>query len=276
MMFSTERFIASAMSLVRMPPEAPTSAPLMIRTGFWMTNPAIAAAVPVNEFSSEITTGMSAPPIGRTIVTPKMRPATTTTVRIARVAVLVSDSAPAEPRISATVPATATRAMRIVTIRPPGTLIGLPGMRPWSLPPAMSEPVNVTDPMTAPRTTKIVVSIGATAPPELRRMKSSMATRAAAPPPTALNRDTSCGIAVIFTVRAACRPAPPPMRNPTTMIPQAMPLRPPSRVARPTSVAMTAIVMPPALSRLPFRAVAGEFIWCRPRTKHAAPVSHAR
>ena len=63
----------------------------------------------------------------------------------------------------------------------------------------MSEPVNVTEPMSAPRTTKIVVSTGA---PELSRMKSSIATRAAAPPPTALNSDTSCGIAVIFTVRA--------------------------------------------------------------------------
>jgi len=140
----------------------------------------------------------------------------------------------------------------------------------------MSEPVNVTEPMTAPRTTKIVVSMGAVMPFELRRMKSSIATRAAAPPPTALNSDTSWGIAVIFTVRAAWRPAPPPMRNPMTMIAQAMPERPPSRVARPTSVATTAIVMPPALNRLPFRAVAGEFIWWRPRTKHAAPVSHAR
>ena len=51
-------------------------------------------------------------------------------------------------------------------------------------------------------------------------MKSSMATRAAAPPPTALNSDTSCGIAVIFTVRAVYRPAPPPMTKPTTMIAQ--------------------------------------------------------
>ena len=38
-----------------------------------------------------------------------------------------------------------------------------------------------------------------------------MAMRAAAPPPIALNSDTSCGIAVIFTVRAAYRPAPPPI-----------------------------------------------------------------
>ena len=77
---------------------------------------------------------------------------------------LVRASVPAAPRISATVPTTATRAMAIVTIWPPGTMIGLPGIRPWSLPPAISEPVNVTEPMTAPRTTKIVVSIGAATP----------------------------------------------------------------------------------------------------------------
>ncbi len=93
----------------------------------------------------------------------------------------------------------------------------------------MSEPLKVTEPMSAPSTTKIVVSTEA---PELRRMKSSMATRAAAPPPTALNSDTSCGIAVIFTVRAVYRPAPPPMAKPTRMIPRAIPLRPPSREIR--------------------------------------------
>ena len=48
-------------------------------------------------------------------------------------------------------------------------------------------------------------------PTPVSRMKSSIATSAAAPPPTALNSDTSCGIAVIFTVRAVYRPAPPPI-----------------------------------------------------------------
>ena len=66
--------MASAMSLVRMPPEAPTRAPAMISTGLPMTKPAIAAAVPVNELSSEMTTGMSAPPMGSTMVTPKSEP----------------------------------------------------------------------------------------------------------------------------------------------------------------------------------------------------------
>ena len=51
----------------------------MIRTGLPSTNPAIAAAVPVNELRRLMTTGMSAPPIGRTIVTPKISPASTIT-----------------------------------------------------------------------------------------------------------------------------------------------------------------------------------------------------
>ena len=61
MMLSTERFIAAAISRVRIVPEAPTSAPAMISVVFSSTKPAIATAVPVNAFSSEITTGMSAP-----------------------------------------------------------------------------------------------------------------------------------------------------------------------------------------------------------------------
>ena len=70
-MLRIDRFIASAISLVRMPPDAPTSAPAMISAQLPMTNPAIATAVPVNAFSSEMTTGMSAPPMGSTMVTPK-------------------------------------------------------------------------------------------------------------------------------------------------------------------------------------------------------------
>ena len=64
MMLVSERFMASAMSLVRMPPAARTRAPAMISGMLSTTKPAIATALPVNAFSSEMTTGMSAPPIG--------------------------------------------------------------------------------------------------------------------------------------------------------------------------------------------------------------------
>src|SRR5215212_3174107 len=102
--------------------------------------------------------------------------------------------------------------------------------------------------------------------------------RAAAPPPTALNSDTSCGIAVIFTVRAVYRPAPPPMAMPTRMMIQATALMPSpyscwARIR--TAVAPIASVMPPADTRLPLRAVAGEFIRMSPMTKAPAPISHA-
>ena len=63
----------------------------------------------------------------------------------------------------------------------------------------MSEPVKVTEPITMSSTVATLSWRGGT--PEWRRY-SSMAISAAAPPPTALNSDTSCGIAVIFTVRA--------------------------------------------------------------------------
>src|SRR3954471_8064230 len=64
---------------------------------------------------------------------------------------------------------------------------------------------------------------------------------------------------------------------PRTMISQPMPLMLwpgcvwPTR--RRTAVAAMARAIPPADTRLPFRAVAGEFIRIRPRTKAAAPAS---
>jgi hypothetical protein len=47
-----------------MAPEEPTSAPVMISIGLWSVKPMPAAAQPEYELSIEITTGMSAPPIG--------------------------------------------------------------------------------------------------------------------------------------------------------------------------------------------------------------------
>ena len=64
-----------------MEPDAPTSAPAMISAQLPMTKPAMATAVPVNAFSSEMTTGMSAPPIGSTIVTPNASAARMMTIR---------------------------------------------------------------------------------------------------------------------------------------------------------------------------------------------------
>ena len=147
MMLPIDRFIASAISLVRMPPEAPTSAPAMISAQFWMTNPAIATAVPVNALSSEITTGMSAPPIGSTISTPNASEASTTSSSAGRLAVV---------SMYAAEPSATTISARLIA-RPPLISTGEPVMRPWSLPAAISDPVNVTEPMSTSSTVKTVV-----------------------------------------------------------------------------------------------------------------------
>ncbi len=100
-------------------------------------------------------------------------------------------------------------------------------------------------------------------------MKSCSATIAAAPPPTALNRLTSCGIAVIATRRALARPRAAPITAPATSTTQPVTVTVPER-ATSTPVAMIAAVMPAADTWLPRRAVAGEFIRCRPSTKQVA------
>ena len=54
-------------------PEAPTSVPAMISRLLLRVNPEAATARPVKEFSSEISTGTSAPPMGSTKITPSTR-----------------------------------------------------------------------------------------------------------------------------------------------------------------------------------------------------------
>ena len=67
-----------------MVPDAPTSAPLTMSTSLLSTNPVLAAASPVNELSSEMITGMSAPPIGTTKSTPRTSDSTMKTAKSAR------------------------------------------------------------------------------------------------------------------------------------------------------------------------------------------------
>ena len=64
--FFRERFIALHMSMVRMVPAEPTRIPPVSITGLLYKKPPNAAATPVNELSRDITTGISAPPIGIT------------------------------------------------------------------------------------------------------------------------------------------------------------------------------------------------------------------
>ena len=70
MIAGIERFIATAIRFVRIEPEAPTIMPATISAGLFSAMPVAAAERPVKAFSIEITTGMSAPPIGSTTALP--------------------------------------------------------------------------------------------------------------------------------------------------------------------------------------------------------------
>src|SRR5438270_9661046 len=65
-----DRFIALDMITERMNPDEPSSAPATISNLLPSTNPIAAAERPAYEFNSEITVGISAPPIGITSITP--------------------------------------------------------------------------------------------------------------------------------------------------------------------------------------------------------------
>ncbi|CAI8162118.1 MAG: Uncharacterised protein [Methanobacteriota archaeon] len=58
---------------VKISPDAPTKLPATINTLFPIINPVNAAAIPDNELSRETTTGISAPPIGSTIIIPRIK-----------------------------------------------------------------------------------------------------------------------------------------------------------------------------------------------------------
>lgn len=62
--------MALDMAMDRVTPAAPTSAPATISAMLLIARPDMATAVPVHALSTEMTTGMSAPPIGMTKTRP--------------------------------------------------------------------------------------------------------------------------------------------------------------------------------------------------------------
>ena len=91
------------------------------------------------------------------------------------------------------------------TNRPPGIFTGLPEISACSLAKAMFEPQKEIEPMIAAKTSGMPTSSSVLRSPPSSR-NSAQAMSATAPPPTPLNSATICGIAVIFTLRAAGTP----------------------------------------------------------------------
>ena len=94
--------MALHMSSVRRVPEEPTSVPATIMARLLIAKPSAATARPVKEFNREMTTGISAPPMGITMATPKNRARANTTrnAGVAAAAVALTVSQPQRPRIT--------------------------------------------------------------------------------------------------------------------------------------------------------------------------------
>ncbi len=85
----------------------------------------------------------------------------------------------------------------------PGYVIGRPVISSWSFAKATMLPANDTEPISAERTMATETLRSRLPGAAIESWKSARAINAAAPPPTPLNSATICGIAVIFTARAA-------------------------------------------------------------------------
>jgi hypothetical protein len=147
-------------------------------------NPAAAAERPVKALSREITTGMSAPPIGSTTRLPSSPAAT-------RMPMKVSCEGSSLPTAMLTQAATIPISSTPLITCWPGTASGLVGIRSWSLAKAMFEPQKETEPTTAAKRIGIRMSSGTEemCPALIAAISlriSDQAIRATAPPPTPL------------------------------------------------------------------------------------------
>ena len=122
------------------------------------------------------------------------------------------------------------------------------------------EPQNEIEPMIAASTIGISRSSSMSVPSRYSTSEIS----ATAPPPTPLNSATICGIAVIFTLRAAGMPIAVPITIPTT-------IRPQSPIRGSSSVPTSAMAMPAAAIRFPRTAVRGPRTPRNPMMKNEKP-----
>ena len=131
-------------------------------------------------------------------------------------------------------------------------MIGRPLISSCSLPNAISEPANETDPINAESTVETPRSTPTFPCAAQTPWNSTSETSAAAPPPTPLNSATICGIAVIFTLRAPTSPITAPIAAPAAIHHQ------PVVTSFLNSVTTIATSIPAAPIWLPSRACLGD------------------
>ena len=135
---ANERFIALLIIIESKKPEVPSSAPAMMSTLLLSAKPVADAARPAYELSSEMTTGMSAPPMGSTASDAEHE---------ARAAHRVEELALGWDPARRTPASPASRRTSRCSMKFwPLKVIGAPVMKPCSLPKAIKLPVKVREP----------------------------------------------------------------------------------------------------------------------------------
>ena len=180
-----------------------------------------------------MTMGTSAPPTGSTKRMPKISESRSSTA---------TPSVDGEA-MTHTAQATVRTAMPMVMKRPAGRTTGRVVMISCSFRKVTTDPLADTPPMSTVRTVATRKK-----PPfvDPYSRNSTRATRAAAPPPAPLKSATSCGIAVILTLRAATRPMTVPATRATRItmrLSSSMPLKKRITVARSAPTAPRSVPM---------------------------------
>lgn len=118
----------------------------MVKRSLDSMKPAALVAKPLKAFNKETTTGMSAPPMGSTMLMPRKPQSAVLPSKQAVPALLAKVAGLTKSVVSSALPPTA----RPFSSQRCGRIIGLPGMNSWSFPAATTEPVKVKEPMAMP------------------------------------------------------------------------------------------------------------------------------
>ena len=264
--------------MVKMNPDAPTNDPATRSRGLLMMKPVKAAAIPDNEFSSETTTGMSAPPMGNTNSTPS-----TLEDAKSRIGQRASRGSFTKATVKTTTNATKST---LTTFSHAGPQVGAAHHFPkMDTPPnnfntASNEPVRVHQPMmaenpAAPNAMVLVKGSGrASSDASTNFQHSAEATSAEAAPPKPLNSATSSGIEVVLALHASMRPikAPAPMGSKIRFQLVIGPV--PNSIC--TRAVPMATAMPREDRRLPSGAVRGWLSFFKPKMKSTAAIKYPK
>ena len=147
---ASERFMALAMSCVSSVPAEPTTVPAMIIAALSSTKPSKATARPVSALYSEMTTGMSAPPMGSVMAMPNSSASPK----------IIDTCSGSAPWCSTTMTPTASEPRNsrpLTNFWPPKRSVLL--MTPCSLAQAIKLPLNEMAPMMPPTTASDMTTV---------------------------------------------------------------------------------------------------------------------